>query len=135
MTQQEVGYPLLWAVRGETEAQTWPTSPSDCVFHQRSGGRPSWEGRVSRHQTSRTLWAAWPAWRCPGLRWALSAVCLSVTPWAVALRAPLPTRFPKQGDWSGLPFPLPGELPGPREMVDTHPKPGEQDPSGREQAV
>ena len=57
---------------------------------------PPGTGGVSRHQTSRTLWAERPARRCPGLGWALSAVCLSVTPWAVALQAPLPMRFPSK---------------------------------------
>ena len=28
----------------------------------------------------------------------------------VAIQAPLPTRFPKQEYWSGLPFPSPGDL-------------------------
>ena len=33
--------------------------------------------------------------------------CL-VTPWTVARQAPLSMRFPKQGYWSGLPFPPQG---------------------------
>ena len=35
------------------------------------------------------------------------------TPWTVAHQAPLSMGFSKQEDWSGLPFPPPGDLPGP----------------------
>ena len=35
----------------------------------------------------------------------------SVTPWTVALQAPLSMEFPRQEHWSGLPFPSPGDLP------------------------
>ena len=40
-----------------------------------------------------------------------SHVWLCVTLWTVALQAPLSTGFPRQENWSGLPFPLPGNLP------------------------
>ena len=36
-----------------------------------------------------------------------------VTPWTVALQAPVSMGFPRQEYWSGLPFPSPGELPHP----------------------
>ena len=40
--------------------------------------------------------------------------CLTlVTPWTVAFQSPLSRRFPRQEDWSGLPFPSPGDLPDP----------------------
>ena len=35
------------------------------------------------------------------------------TSWTVALQAPLSVEFSKQEYWSDLPFPPPGELPGP----------------------
>ena len=35
------------------------------------------------------------------------------TPWSVAYQSPLSMRFPRQGYWSGLPFPFPGDLPDP----------------------
>ena len=35
------------------------------------------------------------------------------TPWTVARQAPLSMRFPRQEYWSGLPFPLPEDLPDP----------------------
>ena len=42
-----------------------------------------------------------------------SDVQLFVTLWTVAYQAPLSMGFSKQEDWSGLPFPPPGDLPGP----------------------
>ena len=35
------------------------------------------------------------------------------TPWTVARQAPLSIGFPRQEHWSGLPFPSPGDPPGP----------------------
>ena len=35
----------------------------------------------------------------------------SETPWTVARQAPLPMGCPRQENWSGLPFPSPGDLP------------------------
>ena len=43
----------------------------------------------------------------------LSCVRLVVTLWAVACQAPLSMEFSRQEHWSGLPFPPPGDLPGP----------------------
>ena len=42
-----------------------------------------------------------------------SVVSDSVTPWTMALQAPLSVGFSKQEHWSGLPFPPPGDLPDP----------------------
>ena len=39
---------------------------------------------------------------------------LFVTPWTVARQAPLSMEFSRQEDWSGLPFPSPGDLSDPR---------------------
>ena len=36
-----------------------------------------------------------------------------VTPWTIACQAPLSTGFSRQEDWSGLPFPSPGDLSDP----------------------
>ena len=36
-----------------------------------------------------------------------------MTSWTVARRAPLSMGFSRQGYWSGLPFPSPGDLPDP----------------------
>ena len=43
----------------------------------------------------------------------LSRVRLFVTPWTVAYQAPPSMEFSRQGYWSGLPFPSPGDLPNP----------------------
>ena len=43
----------------------------------------------------------------------LSHIQPFATPWTIACQAPLSMGFPKQGYWSGLPFPLPGDLPDP----------------------
>ena len=43
----------------------------------------------------------------------LSCVQLFAIPWTVASWAPLSMGFPGQEYWSGLPFPLPGDLPDP----------------------
>ena len=42
-----------------------------------------------------------------------SHVQLSVTIWTVALQAPLSMGFSREGYWSGLPCPPPGDLPYP----------------------
>ena len=44
----------------------------------------------------------------------------SVAPWTVACQAPLSIGFPRQGHWSGLPFPSPGDRPDP-EMEPASP--------------
>ena len=43
----------------------------------------------------------------------LSQVRLFVTPWTLALQAPLSMGSPRQEHWSGLPVPSPGDLPDP----------------------
>ena len=42
-----------------------------------------------------------------------SHVQLFVTPWTVALQAPLSMGFSRQEHWSGWPFPRPEDLPSP----------------------
>ena len=43
----------------------------------------------------------------------LSCFQLFETPWTIAYQAPLSMGFSRQGYWSGLPFPSPGDLPNP----------------------
>ena len=43
----------------------------------------------------------------------LSRVQLFETPWTVACQAPPSMEFSRQGYWSRLPFPSPGDLPDP----------------------
>ena len=49
---------------------------------------------------------------CLHAQW-LNRVWLFVTPWTVALQAPLSMEFSQQEYWSGLPFRSPGDLPDP----------------------
>ena len=48
------------------------------------------------------------------LRNCFTCVQLSVTLWTIACQSPLSLGFSRQGYWSGLPRPLPGDLPDPR---------------------
>ena len=59
-----------------------------------------------------------------GIENVLSHVWLCATPWTVARLAPLPMGFPRQEYWSGLPFPLPGNLsnPGIKPLSPASPK-------------
>ena len=43
----------------------------------------------------------------------LGCVLLFVTLWTVDCQAPLSMEFSRQGYWSGLPYPLPRDLPAP----------------------
>ena len=43
----------------------------------------------------------------------LSPFGLFSTPWTVAYQAPQSMEFSRQAQWSGLPFPSPGDLPNP----------------------
>ena len=43
----------------------------------------------------------------------LSHVRLLATPWTVARQAPPSMESSRQGYWSGLPFPSPGDVPNP----------------------
>ena len=44
-----------------------------------------------------------------------------MTPWTVAGQAPLSMGFSRQEYWSGLPFPPPGDVPSPGELLATEP--------------
>ena len=43
----------------------------------------------------------------------LSRVRLCETPWTVAYKTPPSMEFFREENWSGLPFPSPGDLPDP----------------------
>ena len=46
--------------------------------------------------------------------------CLTLAnPWTVACQAPLSMEFSRQAYWSGLPFPSPGDLPGPGMKLES----------------
>ena len=55
--------------------------------------------------------AAFQLWDGGGL--ATKSCPTLATPWTIAHQAPLSMGFSRQGYWSGLPFPSPGDLPDP----------------------
>ena len=57
------------------------------------------------------LWNGTPSLMAPSV--SHSVVSDFVTPWTVAHQAPLSMEFSRQGSWSGMPFPSPGDLPDP----------------------
>ena len=68
----------------------------------------------------------------------LSHVRLFVTPWTVAPQAPLSMGFPRQGYWSELPVPSPGDLPNPGIEPGSHKLQADSlssEPPGEPQAV
>ena len=80
--------------------------------------RYSQEFQTSRKKMGKGKWV----WSCTlgnkvnVMYWAEVRVCvlshiwLFATLWTVAYQVPLSIRFPRQGNWSGLPFPTPGDL-------------------------
>ena len=50
----------------------------------------------------------------------LSGVQCFATPWTVAPQAPLSMEFPRQEEWSGLPFLSLGDLPNPGIKHTSH---------------
>ena len=44
----------------------------------------------------------------------------SATPWMVTHQSPLSMGFSRQEDWSGLPFPSPGDLPDPGVLTGVY---------------
>ena len=43
--------------------------------------------------------------------------CLTVTSWTIGGHAPLSMEFSRQEYWSGYPFPSPGDLPDPEDLL------------------
>ena len=75
---------------------------------------------VDKGEWSGRKWTSMPSWSFSlaihvkkVARNGCSVMSDSVTPWTVAHPAPLSIGFPRQEYWSGLPFPSPGDLPGP----------------------
>ena len=66
-------------------------------------GKDDWN-KAQEHHDLIIWWALFAIW-------SLSFVHLFATPWTIADQTPLSMGFPRQGYWSGLPFPSPGDLP------------------------
>ena len=82
----------------------------------RHGERAEDGGRLLRGTSVPSHATAWGecAFRHLGLLFSCSVTSHSfATPFAVARQAPLPMGFPRQEYWNRLPYPSPGDLPGP----------------------
>ena len=72
---------------------------------------------------------------CPRCHCSFTKLCLTfATPWTVAHQAPLSMGFPRQEYWSGLPFPIPGDLPDP-EVEPASPELFTTEPPGKPSTV
>ena len=69
--------------------------------------------RVGTSSPSAVLGSTELLYACCALWRSLSHVWLFAIPWTVACQAPLSMEFSRQEYWSGVPFPLPGDLPNP----------------------
>ena len=78
-----------------------------CLFAEQHRA-PTWDTRSSFTSFSRPSHSA-----CPHVLGRFIRVQLSVTPCAAARQAPLSLGFSRQGYWSGLPCPPPGDHPDP----------------------
>ena len=51
---------------------------------------------------------------CNNLDVCMAQLCPTLrSPWTIACQAPLSMKFSRQEYWSGLPFPIPGDIPNP----------------------
>ena len=78
-----------------------------------NGPKPRSCTRHRDHQGSALPWLGPHPGAALGSKWSRSDVSDSTTPWTVALQAPPSMGFSRQENWSGLPFPSPGDLPDP----------------------
>ena len=78
--------------------QLWPHILCGTAKEKEGGERKGKRGHIFKHESEMK---------------SLSHVQLFVTPWTVAYQAPPFMGFSRQGYWSGLPFPSPGDLPDP----------------------
>ena len=104
------------AAQGRKEAGTrqskWPRGFGSGNFQQENilGNRP-----VGQQEASPVACFAELASLALQLWWSSHSVVSDsfVTPWTAAHQAPLSMGFSRQEQWSGLPFPSPGDLPDP----------------------
>ena len=96
----------------------WMASPTQLTWVWASSGSWWWTGKPGMLQSMGSQrvghdWVAELNWTMEYVlcRAVLSHLWLFVTPWAVALQAPLSMEFSRQEYWSGLPFPPAGNLP------------------------
>ena len=100
-------------------------SPPGSSVHEESPGKNTGEGCHALLQGNlpnpgiEPRYSAWRADSLPGnpissMKVKITQSCLTLCdPWTVAYQAPLSMGFSRQENWSGLPFPSPGDLPNP----------------------
>ena len=73
------------------------------------------ETKDNRENKNKGTWANWNRWHSFACMRAKSLQLRPTlaTPWSAPCQAPLSMGFPRQGYWSGLPRPSPGDLPDP----------------------
>ena len=93
---QRISFSTPLVYEGRTKNRRKPLLSRDLALH---GGM---EGPSTLHR----MW--WWRWCCHSRR-----VQRFTTPWTLAHQAPFSMGFSRQGYWSGLPCPPPGDLPNP----------------------
>ena len=108
----EVGK-VIWSGRnnggGRTRCSVVLQGPQDWLSQLVKNPRLETEPRRTWSAFQLKLWGIFTYCYCT-----VDKSCLTLlTPWTVALQAPLFIGFPRQEYWSGLPFPFPGNLSDP----------------------
>ena len=93
--------------RNDTNVSTGPTQ----AVLVRMGSYVSFESHATCCGHLKSL--KWSCSCCP----ALSHVWLFATPWTITHQDPLSVEFSRQEYWSGFSFPLPRDLPDPRDQI------------------
>ena len=91
--------------RGSRNEPRWPgrwsKDEGDWGLEDRQDDLGPWDGM-------KVQWLVSILWK---VKVKVARSCLTVTSWTVAYQAPLSIGFSRQEYWSGLPCPLPGDLP------------------------
>ena len=108
------------------KASLWTETTLVVALSERQGGKEGGSEDWPQEGLMK-IWGAWWKWTKSGLWWCwhmcvsqFSLVQLLRPPWTVACQAPLSMGFSRQEDWSGLPCPSLGDLPGPGIESTSH---------------
>ena len=100
-------FPVLWPLL------SFPLVTENMLFQQHKRRLYTWTSANGQYRNQIDyILCSWRWRNCGGDLVAQSCPTLA-TPWTVARQAPLSMGFSRQEYWSGLPFPSPGDLPGP----------------------
>ena len=94
----------------------WPLPPFTQPYAtelQETSNRRRTRGSLEQRRQEPPQGAQPRPWRAGAHAQPLSSAQLLAPAWAVAHQGPLSRRFPRQGYWSGLPFPPPADFPDP----------------------